>query len=103
MQKFIKFFPSHKKDEQPVIEHAEPLPRAKDYKFSEEEISIVKEKLLKDQRDNALFEIQLNSGRSLFAKKIEVKGEILSFENDNGLVVSINKRDVNKVRKIIRK
>ena len=103
IQNIFKFFPSQKRDEPPVIEKAEPSTKAKDYVFSEQEISIAKEKLLKEKQANALFEIQLNSGRTLFAKNVTINGEILSFENDNGLVVSMNRQDVNKVRKVIQR
>lgn len=102
-QKLSESLLTQKKDKPPVIEQTEPTPKAKDYEFSEKEISTVKEKLMKERQDNTLFEIQLNSGRSIFAKNAAINGDILSFENDRGLIISMNRHDVRNVRKIILK
>lgn len=102
-QKISESLLFQKKDNPPLIEQTTPTRRAEDYVFSEKEISNVKEKLMKDRQENSLFEIQLNSGRSIFAKNPIIKGDILSFENDSGLVVSMSKDDVSNVRKVIQK
>jgi hypothetical protein len=102
-QKLSESFLSQKNEKPPVIEQTEPTPKPKDYVFSEKEISTVKEKLIKDRQENSLVEIQLKSGRSIFAKNATINGDILSFENDRGLIISMNRHDVRHVRKIIQK
>ncbi|MBU1567255.1 MAG: hypothetical protein KJ630_16725 [Proteobacteria bacterium] len=105
VNKINEFLPAKLKNGLSAIKKGIPFTKKNDYVFSEKEISTAKERLLKNQQgsDKILFEIQLKSGRSLFAKNATITGETLTFENDKGLVVSMNLRDVEKVRKLIQK
>lgn len=101
VQKAIKLFPTHGENPPVVIDQG--TRKDKDYVFSEEDISIAKQKLLKEKQANSLFEIQLNSGRSLLAKNVTIKGEIVSFENENGLVMSMQHSDIKGVKELLHK
>ena len=115
VKKIRTFLPFGKKAEIPAIEQANPAITKKEYVFSEQEIAAVQLKLLKERQDKVkgqpdtsddrqgklLFEIQLNNGRTLFAKNATITGETLSYESESGLLVSMNMQDVIKVRKLL--
>lgn len=102
-QKIFKSFLSPEKDVTTTREKTEPTQKSTDLVFSQEELAAVQAKLLQEGQDNTFFFIQLNSGNSILAKKIKTEGDLISFENEKGLIVTINKQEVSKVRKLVRK
>ena len=42
----------------------------------------------------------MKSGRSIFAQHVTAEGDIISIENETGLRVTLDKRDVMKINKI---
>ena len=69
--------------------------------YTKDEIVSAKEKAINDRINTTTYEVRLNSGRSMFAKRVAVEGNTVSIENEGGLLVTLNKQDVMKITKLV--
>lgn len=68
--------------------------------YSEQEIEFAKSNVLHDRKNDAIYEIQLKSGRSIFAQHVTVEGNTIAIDNETGLRVTLDKRNVMRINKI---
>lgn len=81
-------------------EHGKTTTNPANREYTKEEIESAKEKALNDRTNSTMYEIRLNSGRSMFAKHVTEANDSITLENEGGLQVTLRKQDVMKINKL---
>jgi len=100
-QRLSDLSPFHKKSDPQTEETGKSNLHADGRAFTKEEIASAKEKTINDRVNSTTYEIRLNSGRSMFAKRVTVNGNTVSIENEGGSLVTLDKQDVMKITKLV--